>query len=116
MYEITLTRLRRRVYKLIMTKSSNRNNDYWIQRLEKDGQSELLAQIQSGKISVYKATQLAGYRKKGLRSPAAILSYHWKRASIEERKRFIQHHLVEIHQVGRVVLAAVKVKEAKKSR
>ena len=98
-----------------MKATGKRDNGYWLGRLEKDGHRKLLARVRSGEITVYKATQLAGYRKPGPRSPAAKLSYHWKRANVAERKRFIQHHLGEINRVGREVLAEVRAQQAQKS-
>src|SRR5690349_10569556 len=97
-----------------MTATSTRDNSYWIDRLNKDGHSKLLDRVRAGEISVYKATQLAGYRRSGPRSPAAILSYHWKRASAEERKRFVKHHLFEINRVGKEALAEVLADQAQK--
>ncbi len=84
-----------------MATTGKRDNAYWADRLEKDGHRELLARAQSGEITIYKATQLAGYRKNGPRSPAAKLSYHWKRASADERKRFVAAHLLELNRVLR---------------
>lgn len=86
-----------------MTKTSKRDNSYLLGRLEKDGRQDLLARIGAGEISVYAAAQLAGYRKKGPRSPAAKLSYHWGRADHGERKRFVLAHLKEVNRVLREV-------------
>jgi len=80
---------------------SKRDNIYWLRRLEKDGHNDLLAQIEAGKITVYKATQEAGYRKKGPKTPAAKLSYHWTRADHAERKRFIAAHAKDVNRVLR---------------
>lgn len=79
--------------------NGKRDNTYWADRLEKDGHGGLLARVQSDEITMYKATQLAGYRKKGPRSPAAKLSYHWERASADERRRFVAAHLLEVNRV-----------------
>jgi len=97
-----------------MVTTPKRDNVYWANRLEKDGHTGLLARVQAGEITMYKATQLAGYRVTGPRTPAAKLSYHWKRASAEERKRFVMQHLVEINRVGRAALAEVRAREAEK--
>jgi hypothetical protein len=97
-----------------MKTSNLRNNAYWTNRLKKDGHEALLDRVQAGDITVYKATQLAGYRKPGPRTPAAKLSYHWQRASAEERKRFIRHHLVEINRVGKEALAEIRAEKAQK--
>lgn len=82
-----------------MATSGARDNEYWLQRLAKDGHEELLARVRAGEVSMYEACRLAGYRKAGPRSPAAKLSYHWQRASAEERKRFVATHLLELNRV-----------------
>ena len=96
-----LTDLRRRVYVRKMKDTSKRGNSYWLGRLEKEGHGVLLAQIEAGEMSVYEATQKAGYRKKGPRSAAGKLSYHWQRASHAERKRFIAAHAKDVNRVLR---------------
>ena len=97
-----------------MTNTVKRDNSYWTQRLEKDGHEKLLARISTGEITVYRATQLAGYRKTASPSPAAKLSYHWTRASHAERKRFVKAHIVEVNRVGREALTEVRAEEAQK--
>ena len=86
-----------------MKDTIKRDNSYWLGRLEKDGHGDLLAQIKAGELSVYRATQKAGYRPTGPRSPAAKLSHHWKRADHAERKRFVVTHLKELNRVMREV-------------
>ena len=86
-----------------MKNTIKRDNSYWLGRLQKDGHAELHAQIEAGEITVYKATQTAGYRPTGPRSPAAKLSHHWKRADHAERKRFVVAHLKEVNRVMREV-------------
>jgi len=98
-----------------MTTPNKRDNDYWMKRLKKDGHDRLLARILSGEITVYRATQLAGYRKKQPPTLAGKLSFHWKRASAEERKRFVKAHLIEINRVGREALAEVREQKTEKS-
>ncbi|WP_127610930.1 hypothetical protein [Croceicoccus ponticola] len=97
-----------------MAETTKRDNEYWRARLGKDGHADLLARVEADEISVYKAAQIAGYRAKGPRSVSGKLSYHWKRASADERKRFVKHHLIEINRVGREALAEVRAEEAKK--
>jgi len=82
-----------------MNDTAKRDNGYWLNRLDKDGHHNLLARIDAGEITVYRATQLAGYRKQGPRSPAAKLSHHWKRASAGERRRFVTAHAKEVNRV-----------------
>ncbi len=86
-----------------MADKSKRDNSYWLKRLEKGGHGDLISQIRTGEITVYRATQKAGYRATGPRSPAAKLSHHWKRADHAERKRFIVAHLREVNRVVREV-------------
>ncbi|WP_057883656.1 hypothetical protein [Tsuneonella troitsensis] len=97
-----------------MTVPSERNNTYWTKRLKKDGHDTLLDRVQLGEITVYKATQLAGYRKSGPRSPAAKLSYHWTRASAEERKRFVLAHLKDVNRAVREVADDLRALKAQK--
>lgn len=86
-----------------MTDTIKRDNSYWLGRLEKDGHVDLMGQIEAGEITVYQATQKAGYRKKGPTSPAAKLSYHWGRADHAQRKRFVMAHLKDVNRVLREV-------------
>ena len=95
-----------------MKDTTKRDNSYWLERLKKDGHSDLLAQIEDGQISVYKATQKAGYRKKGPKSVAAKLSYHWGRADHAERKRFVTAHLKDVNRVLREVGNDIKEMKA----
>ena len=81
-----------------MVTPGKRDNAYLAERLEKDGHRKLLARVDAGEISMYKAAQLAGYRKVGPQSPAAKLSYHWERASAAERRRFVAAHPLEINR------------------
>ena len=97
-----------------MKDTNKRDNSYWRGRLEKDGHVDLLAQIESNEITVYKATQKAGYRKKGPRSAAAKLSYHWSRADHDERKRFVMAHLKDVNRVLREVGEDIKKMKAQK--
>lgn len=93
---------------------NQRNNVYWTSRFEKDGHGDLLDRVRSGEISVYKATQLAGYRKSGPRPPAAKLSYHWTRASAEERKRFVTAHIKDVNRVLHEIRDEVQARKAQK--
>lgn len=97
-----------------MKSTASRDNAYWLRRLEKDGHSDLLAQIESGKITVYVATQKAGFRKTGPSSPTAKLSFHWDRANHEERKRFVISHLRDVNRVLREVAEDIKKTKAQK--
>lgn len=66
-----------------------RDNAYYAARLKKDGHRKLLERVESGELSMYKATQEAGYRAKAPATAGDKLSYHWKRASYAERFQFI---------------------------
>jgi hypothetical protein len=93
---------------------NKRDNSYWLRRLEKDGHRDLLAKIEAGKISVYKAAQEADYRPKAAKAPAAQLSYHWGRADHAERKRFVLAHLKDVNRVLREVGDDIKKMKAQK--
>jgi hypothetical protein len=97
-----------------MSTRSARDNEYWKQRLTKDGHRDLLARIEAGEVTMYEARGLAGYRKAGPRSPAAKLSYHWKRASAEERKRFVAAHPFEIDRALKDFVHERKAMKAQK--
>lgn len=97
-----------------MPNSIKRDNAYWLRRLDKDGRSDLLARIDAGEITVYRGTQIAGYRKKASKSPAALLSYHWSRADHVERKRFVVAHLHEVNRVMRDVRSDLMKLKAQK--
>lgn len=97
-----------------MKSNANRDNAYWARRLEKDGHSDLLAQIEAGEITVYAATLKVGFRKTAPSSPAAKLSYHWDRANHEERKRFVLSHLKDVNRVLLEVADDIKKAKAQK--
>lgn len=73
-----------------MTDKTKRDNAYWLRRLKKDGRDDLLKMIEDGDIAVYRATLDAGYRKKrAAPSRAEQITYHYSRASLAEKRRFI---------------------------
>lgn len=92
-----------------------RDNAYWLRRLEKDGHKRLLADIEAKGMTVYKATQKAGYRKGGPKSPAAKLSFHWGRADHAERKRFVRAHLKDVNRVLREAGDDIREEKAQKA-
>ena len=78
--------------------NAKRDNAYWRKRLRKDGHDKLLAQIDAGEMTVYRATVRAGYRKR----PSDLgdrLSHHWRRADHNERKRFVLKNLKDVNRV-----------------
>jgi hypothetical protein len=97
-----------------MTKIGSRDNSYWLNRLEKDGHGDLLAQIAAREITVYKARQIAGYLNKTPRPAAAKLSYHWDRASHAERKRFVLAHFKDVNRVFLEIAGDLRKEKAKK--
>ena len=97
-----------------MTKSRKRDNQYYIGRLKKDGHDDLLQQIEAGNITVYEASKRAGFRKNGPKAAASVLSYHWKRASHEERKRFVLAHAAEVNRVLLEIANEARERKAKK--
>lgn len=73
-----------------MTDSKLRNNAYWLKRLARDGRNDLLKMIEDKHISVYRATVAAGYRnRRKAASRADQISYHYSRATLAEKRRFI---------------------------
>ncbi|MXO61398.1 hypothetical protein [Qipengyuania oceanensis] len=73
-----------------MANEIKRDNAYWLGRLEKDGRTDLLGMINDGDITVYRATIDAGYRKsRAASSRAEQISYHYSRATLAEKRRFI---------------------------
>ena len=97
-----------------MAKPNKRDNAYWAARLAKDGRSELIARVQANEITIYQAIRLAEYVKAGPKSPAAKLSYHWKRANEQERMRFVGAHLLEINHFVRATAEQLKAAKAQK--
>lgn len=73
----------------IMSKSRKRDNAYWKGRLMKDGHDDLVARVEADEITMYKATQRAGYRKTVPTKPIERLTYHWERVSRVEREGFV---------------------------
>lgn len=85
-----LTLVYRRVYADSMTRPTKRDNAYWIGRLLKNGHHDLLELINRGEVTVYGASIRAGLRKRrAAPSRADQISYHYSRASIAEKRRFI---------------------------
>lgn len=91
-----------------------RDNQYWIGRLKKDGRDDLLADIEAAKLSIYRATQIAGYRADKHGSTVSKLSYHWERATAEERKEFVTMNLRAVNHFVRQVGEELKLLKAQK--
>jgi len=65
------------------------NEDY-LRRLEQDGRADLVEKIIRGEMSVYAAALEMGYRKRRTaQSRSDQISYHYSRASLKEKRRFI---------------------------
>ncbi|NTZ42141.1 hypothetical protein G7A66_03335 [Altererythrobacter sp. SALINAS58] len=91
-----------------MTDTIKRDNSYWLHRLGRDGRDDLLKMIDDGDITVYRASLAAGYRKKrAATSRADQISYHYSRADLAEKRRFI---IENWESVARIVTALVKQK------
>lgn len=94
-----------------MTDKIKRDNSYWLSRLEKDGRDDLLKMIEGGEITVYRAAMAAGYRKKRTAtSRSDQISYHYSRANLAEKRRFI---IDNWSSVARIVGQLVKEKQAR---
>lgn len=93
--------------------SINRDNTYYEKRLKKESRTDLLARVSSGEISMYRATVLAGYRKKTARDNAEALSRRWHRLNRKERLMFVHEHYSEIIEIAlkRKELIAEQAKE-----
>lgn len=86
----------------LMTDKTKRDNFYWLQRLQNDGRDDLLTMIEDGDITVYRATLVAGYRKKrSAASRSDQISYHYSRASISEKQRFIVDNWSSVYRIVR---------------
>lgn len=84
-----------------MTVSPKRDNSYWLRRLKQDGRDDLLKMVEDGDITVYRATLAAGYRKKRSESSRADqISYHYSRASLAEKRRFIIDNWSSVTRIG----------------
>lgn len=88
-----------------------RNNDYYLARLRKEGRHELLEKISCGQITVYEASCVVGYRKKALRPSADKLSHVWLRTGQTERLKFAARHLVELSNLVKEVIARVQAEK-----
>lgn len=98
-----------------MVSKSKRDSAYWLQRLEKDGRNDLIARIQAGEVTVYRATQIAGYRRRLPPSPAGKLAYHWERADHTQRKAFVTKHLKDVNRILKEVAAELTKLKREKS-
>ena len=91
-----------------------RDNAYYIERLAREGRTDLVARIRSTEITVYAACIEAGLRRsKGTESRADQLSYHWQRASAPERRRFV---LENLKSLGPIVAMLIKKVMASKEK
>ena len=100
-----LTRIRRRVY----TRGMAGTNEDYLRRLKSDGRKDLLDKIDTGEMSIYKASLEAGYRhRKSAPSRADRISYHWKRANVQERSRFVFENREELVFYMKKVIATIK--------
>jgi hypothetical protein len=87
------------------------NEDY-LRRLLKDGHHELLKKIQDGQITVYGAAKKAGYRKgKAATSRSQQIAYHWSRADVAERRRFIAENWADVAPLVSDLIKRQRAKE-----
>ena len=97
-----------------MTDTMKRDNSYVLSRLKKIGREDLIEQIRNSEMTVYAASIEAGFRKKrSAASKAAHLSYHWSRAGIGERKRFLIDNFKEIDELRKELVKMVQDKAQK---
>jgi|GEM_PF-6732079 len=84
-----------------MAKTVKRDNNYLLDRLEREGREDLLEAIKAGEMSVYRATTVAGLRKKrSAPSRADQISYHYSRATLAEKRRFIIDNWSSVRQIS----------------
>lgn len=106
-----LTVTHRRVYSLAMADPNKRDNGYWLRRLEQDGRSDLVQRVRDGELTVYGATMEAGLRKRrSATSRSDQISYHYSRANIAEKRRFILENWAS---VARIVGDLAKLQRAR---
>ena len=91
-------------------------NDDYLRRLEQDGRKDLIEKIEQGEITVYAAAIQMGYRKKrGTSSRADQISYHYSRAGLAEKRRFIIENWPSVTRiVGDLAKRAREHEEAQK--
>lgn len=99
-----------------MSEATKRDNSYWLDRLERDGRGDLLKMINDGDITVYRAVVAAGYRKKqDAASTADRITYHYSRANLAEKRRFIIENWQSVAPiVGELVKRRRESEEAQK--
>jgi hypothetical protein len=95
-----------------MTTRTNRDNAYWLARLKKDGHDNLLQMIKAGDITVYRATVAAGLRKtRSATSRADQISYHYSRATLTEKRRFIIENWSSVARIVGQVAKELRARE-----
>ncbi|GAB5349690.1 hypothetical protein [Alteriqipengyuania sp. 357] len=76
------------------------NNDDYLRRLEQDGRQDLIDKIERGEISTYAAAIEMGYRKRrGASSRSDQISYHYSRASLAEKRRFVVENWASVARI-----------------
>ena len=91
-----------------------RDNAYYLDRLKREGRDDLVTRINSAEITVYAACIEAGLRRsKSTETRADQLTYHWKRASAYDRRRFVAANLKSL---GPIVGNLVKTLRASKEK
>ncbi len=105
--------LRRRAYAVAMA-NSKRDNDYYLTRLQRIGRDDLVEKIQAGEMKVYAAAIETGLRKRRTaESRSTHLTYHWSRASVKERERFLMENFLQIDTLRKKLVQ--KVLDARKT-
>jgi len=87
------------------------NQDY-LRRLKQDGRSDLIEQIERGEMTVYAAALKMGYRKKrDAKSRSDQISYHYSRASLAEKRRFIVDNWSSVTAIGAQIRREIEAKQ-----
>ncbi|WP_039394095.1 hypothetical protein [Novosphingobium sp. MBES04] len=100
---------------VLVATAGKRDNAYLLQRMKKDGRSDLLAQIEAGALTVYQASQIAGYRTKVPPTPAAKLTHHWKRADYRQRRAFLIANFEDVRRVLLDIIEDVRAAQAQEA-
>jgi hypothetical protein len=64
------------------------SRDYILARLQRDGHSDLIAQVYAGELSAHAAAERVGYRK--AKTPLQQLEHWWGKATPDERLAFLR--------------------------
>ncbi len=82
--------------------------------MKKDGFGDILDRCEAGEFSMFRARQLAGYLPEKPSSVADKLSYHWGRADVLQREKFLVDNMASVLRSMKDVQARGRRVQAKK--